>query len=145
MIDRKPLFMNDCMSSWCWRKQACRCHGLCQQSSWYGTLGCRPASGVRRLHLHLCRNYLRTYCVHSFQISVLVCPRAEPVWKGTLFGEFFNFWLTLYPMEEKKSKRYSFLKSLLNLFKLFFWIFFWVFFLTKVLFRILEILRLWFF
>ncbi len=46
--------------------------------AWYGNL--YPASGVS-IH-NLCRNYLRTYSMHFFRISVLGCPGAETGWNG---------------------------------------------------------------
>ena len=78
-----------------------------------------------------CRNYLRTYCADSFQISVVASPGqyryfVEFLKKKMHFQVcqefFFVFELTMLtwdPMEAKTSKRYSSHKSLFNLFKLF--------------------------
>ncbi len=111
----------------------------------------RPPSVVRSLHQNLCRNYLRTYYVHFFQISVTGRPiglNQGGKWhfwkKKNMFSDFlwiFQFFLlTLYPMGAKISKRYSSFKSLLNCFN-FIWIFFSVV-LTEVL---LWTLKFWVF
>ncbi len=55
---------------------------------------------------------------------LLSCPHKSTVWdflnfELTNFHEFYSFSLTLGPMGAKTSKRYSSLKSLLNLSKLF--------------------------
>ena len=71
-------------------------------------------------------NYLWTYCMDFFQILVLAFPgpyaqtffnlKNNDFW---IFHEYFSFSLTGDPMGAKISKRYSSLKLLLNLFKLF--------------------------
>ena len=46
----------------------------------------RPSSVFRP-----CRNYLRTYCAESFQISLVASPGAEPGWKWTLLKKKSHF------------------------------------------------------
>ena len=71
-------------------------------------------------------NYLWTYCMGFFQILVLAipesCVQTFLEFKKKIFWIFYKycaFSLTWDPMGAKRSKRYSSLKSLLNLFKLF--------------------------
>ncbi len=64
-------------------------------------------------------DYLRSYCMDFFRI--LVVASAGPYFQTYffIFYEYFSFSLTWDPMGAKISKRYSYLKELLNLFKLF--------------------------
>ncbi len=91
---------------------------LCQQSSWNRNSSVVPPS--------LCViNYLWTYWMDCFQILVLAFagPYAQTYFEflkkktNSIFYEYFSFSLTWDPMGAKISKRYSCLKSLLNLFK----------------------------
>ncbi len=98
-----------------------------------------------------CRIYLRTYWAsYFFQISLVACPGPYDrhfviFFKGIfLFSGFLSIVVNRLPMGAKTSKRYSFLKSLSNFFKLF------VNFLLhgshkKKLFWVFEILSLPFF
>ena len=96
---------------------------FCQQSSWHG--GLCPASGVWCLYLNLCRNIISgpIKCIpFKFQLQELNQGRKRHFWKTKhvfwFFLWIFQLLLTLYHMGAKTSKRYSSLKSLLNLFKL---------------------------